>query len=79
MGAYAAIFAVAAAVMLIKLLQFSRLFLLPVGLAAILYFPFNVFAVYCSFSGNLAYFSHITGFLLGFHSVWLGVQTGCGT
>jgi membrane associated rhomboid family serine protease len=64
-GASAAIFTVAATVMLIKPLQFSWLFLLPVGLVAILYFLFNFFAVYYGFSGNVAYISHIIGFLLG--------------
>ncbi|MEM3003816.1 MAG: rhomboid family intramembrane serine protease [Candidatus Bathyarchaeia archaeon] len=64
-GASAAIFTVAATVMLIKPLHFSWLFLLPVGLVAILYFLFNVFAVYRGLSGNVAYVSHIIGFLLG--------------
>lgn len=64
-GASAAIFTVTATVMLIKPLKFSWIFLLPVGLVAILYFLFNVLAVYRGSSGNVAYISHIIGFLLG--------------
>jgi len=64
-GASAAIFTVTATVMLIKPLKFSWLFLLPVGLVAILYFLFNVLAVYRGSSGNVAYISHIIGFLVG--------------
>jgi membrane associated rhomboid family serine protease len=64
-GASAAIFTVTATVMLIKPLKFSWLFLLPVGLVAILYLLFNVLAVYRGSSGNVAYISHIIGFLVG--------------
>ena len=64
-GASAAIFTVTATVMLIKPLKFSWLFLLPVGLVAILYFLFNILAVYRGSSGNVAYVSHIIGFLVG--------------
>jgi membrane associated rhomboid family serine protease len=65
-GASAAIFTLAAAVMLIKPLKFSWLFLLmPTGLVAILYFFYNIIAVYQGSSGGVAYISHIIGFLIG--------------
>src|SRR5581483_3737908 len=46
LGASAAIFTVAACVMLIAPLRFSFLFLMPQGLAAIIYFFYNVAIVY---------------------------------
>nr|MDO8135184.1 rhomboid family intramembrane serine protease [Candidatus Njordarchaeum guaymaensis] len=64
-GASGAIFTLAATVMLIRPLKFSWLFLLPVGLVAILYFLYNILAVYYGFSGGVAYISHIIGFLIG--------------
>ncbi|MCK5626830.1 MAG: rhomboid family intramembrane serine protease [Candidatus Bathyarchaeia archaeon] len=65
-GASAAIFTLAAAVMLIKPLKFSWLFLMmPTGLVAILYFFYNIIAVYQGSSGGVAYISHIIGFLIG--------------
>lgn len=64
-GASAAIFTLAAAVMLIKPYKFSWLFLLPTGLVAIIYFLYNVVAVYRGFSGEVAYISHVIGFLIG--------------
>jgi len=65
-GASAAIFTLAAAVMLIKPLEFSWLFLMtPTGLVAILYFLYNIIAVYQGSSGGVAYVSHIIGFLIG--------------
>jgi len=64
-GASAAIFTLAAAVMLIKPYKFSWLFLLPTGLVAIVYFLYNVVAVYRGFSGEVAYISHVIGFLIG--------------
>jgi len=65
LGASAAIFSVASAVMLITPLTFSIIFLAPVGVVALLYFLYNVAAVYYGISGNVAYISHIIGFALG--------------
>jgi len=46
MGASAAIFSVAACIMLVRPLKFSWLFLAPQGLVAIIYFLYNVALVY---------------------------------
>jgi len=72
LGASAAIFSVASAVMLIAPLTFSIIFLAPVGVVALLYFLYNVAAVYYGISGNVAYISHIIGFALGipFGIIW---------
>jgi len=65
-GASGAIFALSAAAMLIKPLKSSVLFLfVPLGLVAILYFIFNVFAVSLGFGGNVGYVTHVAGFLIG--------------
>ena len=65
-GASGAIFTLAAAAMLIKPLKSSVLFLfIPLGLVAILYFIFNVFAVSLGFGGNVGYVAHVAGFLIG--------------
>lgn len=64
-GASAAIFTVTAVVMLTKPLKFSMLFMLPVGLVAIIYFIYNLIAVYYGVGGNVAYASHIIGFTIG--------------
>lgn len=64
-GASAAIFTLAAVVMLVKPLKFSLLFLLPQGLVAIIYFAYNVIAVYYGAQGNIAYISHVIGFAIG--------------
>jgi len=64
-GASAAIFTVTAVVMLTKPLKFSMLFMLPVGLVAIIYFIYNLVAVYYEVGGNVAYASHLIGFILG--------------
>jgi membrane associated rhomboid family serine protease len=65
-GASAAIFALAAAAMLLKPLKSSILFFfMPLGLVAILYFIFNLFAVYFSVGGNVGYAAHVAGFLIG--------------
>ena len=64
-GASAAIFTLTAVVMLTKPLKFSMLFMLPVGLVAIIYFVYNLIAVYYEVGGNVAYASHIIGFILG--------------
>ena len=63
-GASAAIFTLAAIVMLIKPLKFSIL-LIPQGLVAILYFVYNAVAVYSGAEGNVAYIAHIIGFAIG--------------
>ncbi len=64
-GASAAIFTLTAIVMLVKPLRFSILFLMPQGLVAILYFIYNVVAVYYGTQGNVAFISHIIGFIVG--------------
>ncbi len=64
-GASAAIFTLAAVVMLLKPLRFSFLLLMPVGLVAVLYFLYNAVAVYYHFESDIAYISHIIGFSLG--------------
>ncbi len=65
-GASAAIFTLAAVVMLVKPLKSSILFLMiPAGLVAIVYFVYNVLAVYGNQQGNVAYISHVIGFLIG--------------
>ena len=64
-GASAAIFTLTAVVMLVKPLKFSFLFLMPQGLVAIIYFTYNVLAVYSGVEGNVAYISHVIGFLIG--------------
>ncbi|MEM2967988.1 MAG: rhomboid family intramembrane serine protease [Candidatus Bathyarchaeia archaeon] len=71
-GASAAIFTLAAVAMLVKPLKFSFLFLMPIGLVALIYFIYNVFAVYYGVEGNIAYVSHVIGFLIGvpFGAAW---------
>jgi len=66
-GSSAAIFTLIAVDMLIKPLKFSFIFLMPLGLVAILYFIYNIiFAVVLSAGkGSVAYISHIIGFLIG--------------
>jgi membrane associated rhomboid family serine protease len=71
-GASAAIFTLTAVVMLVKPLKFSIIFLMPQGLVAIIYFTYNVLAVYLGEQSNVAYISHIIGFLIGvpFGAAW---------
>jgi membrane associated rhomboid family serine protease len=64
-GASAAIFTLVAIVMLVKPLKFSLTFLMPQGLVAIIYFLFNLSAVYTGLAGNVAYISHVIGFAIG--------------
>ncbi len=64
-GASAAIFTLSAVVMLIKPLKFSILFFMPQGLVAILYFVYNLAAVYYGEGGNVAYIAHVIGFAVG--------------
>jgi membrane associated rhomboid family serine protease len=64
-GASGAIFTLSAVVMLIKPLKFSILFFMPQGLVAILYFVYNLIAVYYGEGGNVAYIAHVIGFVVG--------------
>ncbi len=64
-GASAAIFTLAAVVMLIKPLKLSIFLFLPQGLVAILYFVYNGLAVFSGTEGNVAYVAHIIGFAIG--------------
>jgi membrane associated rhomboid family serine protease len=64
-GASAAIFTLTAVVMLVKPLKLSFVFLMPQGLVAIIYFAYNVLAVYFGVEGNVAYISHVIGFAIG--------------
>jgi membrane associated rhomboid family serine protease len=70
LGASAAIFTVAACVMLVSPLKFSWLFLAPQGLVAIIYFVYNVVVVYDpsvipGYDPHVAYIAHIIGFVVG--------------
>ncbi len=70
LGASAAIFTVAACVMLMKPLKFSWIFLMPQGLVAIIYFIYNVAIVYNpslipGYDASVAYIAHIIGFTVG--------------
>lgn len=64
-GASAAIFTLTSIVMLVKPLKFSFFFFMPQGLVAIIYFIYNVAAVYFGVQGNIAYVSHVIGFVIG--------------
>ncbi len=63
-GASAAIFAVMAALLLVRRPGYSVQFLSPSGPLALLYFIFNIAAV--GSGGNVAYISHVIGFVIGF-------------
>jgi membrane associated rhomboid family serine protease len=70
LGASAAIFAVAACVMLVRPLKFSWLFLAPQGLVAILYFLYNVLVIYDpklipGYDPHVGYIAHVIGFVTG--------------
>jgi membrane associated rhomboid family serine protease len=70
LGASAAIFTLAACVMLVRPLKFSWLFLAPQGLVAIIYFVYNVAVVYeksliPGYDPHVAYVAHIVGFITG--------------
>jgi membrane associated rhomboid family serine protease len=70
LGASAAIFTVAACVMLVRPLKFSWLFLAPQGLVAIVYFLYNVAVVYDSrlipgYDPQVGYIAHVIGFVTG--------------
>ena len=70
LGASAAIFTVAACVMLVRPLKFSWLFLAPQGLVALIYFLYNVVIVYdpklvAGYDPRVGYIAHIIGFVTG--------------
>jgi membrane associated rhomboid family serine protease len=69
-GASAAIFTVAACVMLVRPLKFSWLFLAPQGLVALLYFLYNVLLAYDpqvipGYDPQVSYIAHVIGFVAG--------------
>lgn len=65
-GASGAIFTLAAVTMLTKPLKQSLFFLfIPLGLVAILYFIYNVFAVGLGLTGQIGYVAHVAGFIVG--------------
>src|SRR5919109_5484826 len=70
LGASAAIFTLAACVMLMSPLKFSWLFLAPQGLVAIIYFLYNVVVVYDprlvpGYDPQVGYIPHILGCMTG--------------
>jgi len=64
-GASGAIFTLTAMVMLLKPLKFSFYFLMPLGLVALIYFSYNLLAVYLGTQGNVSFIGHIIGFSIG--------------
>ena len=64
-GASAAIFAVMAALLLVRPPRYSIRFLSPLGPLALLFFIFNIAAIQNGSQGNVAYISHVIGFLIG--------------
>ncbi len=70
LGASAAIFTLAACVMLMKPLKFSWLFMAPQGLVAIIYFIYNAVIVtnpglIPGYNPGVAYIAHVIGFTVG--------------
>jgi membrane associated rhomboid family serine protease len=65
LGASAAIFSVMAALLLVRRPGYSFQFLSPIGPLALLYFIFNIIAVKNAAGGNVAYMSHVLGFIIG--------------
>lgn len=65
LGASAAIFSVMAALLLVRRPGYSFRFLSPIGPLALLYFIFNIMAIKNAEGGNVAYMSHILGFVIG--------------
>ena len=72
LGASAAIFTLAACVMLMRPLKFSFLFMAPQGLVAIFYFAYNLIIVTTpdiarglGYDPSIAYIAHIIGFTVG--------------
>lgn len=70
-GASAAIFAVMAALLLVRKPDFSFQFLSPIGPLVIVFFIFNLIAIQNGTIGNVAYISHVFGFVIG---LFFGVQ-----
>ncbi len=70
-GASAAIFTLAGAIMLIHPTKLAVV-ILPVGLVAILFFLLNLYDISINAGGNVAYYSHAIGFLIGipFGAMW---------
>lgn len=70
-GASAAIFTLAGAIMLIHPTKLT-IIILPVGLVAILFFLLNLYDISINAGGNVAYYSHVIGFLTGipFGAMW---------
>jgi len=65
LGASAAIFSVMAALLLVRRPVLSLQFLSPIGPLALLYFIFNIIAVKNETGSNVAYMSHVLGFVIG--------------
>lgn len=65
-GASAAIFAVMAAVLLVRRPDYTIQFLSPIGPLVILFLIFNIIAIQKGSMGNVAYISHVIGFVIGF-------------
>jgi len=65
LGASAAIFSVMAALLLVRRPVYSFRFLSPIGPLALLYFIFNIMAVKNASGDNVAYMSHVLGFVVG--------------
>ncbi|MFA4957579.1 MAG: rhomboid family intramembrane serine protease [Candidatus Methanoperedens sp.] len=65
LGASAAIFSVMAALLLVRRPDYSFRFISPIGPIALLYFIFNIMAVKNAAGGNVAYMSHVLGFVIG--------------
>ena len=65
LGASAAIFSVMAALLLVRHPGYSFQFLSPIGPLALLYFIFNIMAVKNAPGDNVAYMSHVFGFVIG--------------
>lgn len=63
LGASAAIFAVMASLLLVRRPEYSFRFLSPIGPLALLFFIFNIAAI--GSQGNVAYVSHVIGFVIG--------------
>lgn len=64
-GASAAIFALMATLLLVRRPTVSIQFLSPIGPMVILFFIFNILAVHSSEKTNIAYVSHVIGFVIG--------------
>jgi membrane associated rhomboid family serine protease len=64
-GASAAIFSVMAALLLSRRPKLSTSFLSPTGPLIIVFFIFNIVAIQTGEAGNVAYVSHVLGFIIG--------------